>query len=86
MKVLFVNDSTSSSNWGDRAAAFSLKAMVADAGARISGIITEEDLAQTRFGEPSADEDSPGLRRAMLRSITPPVILGRAGASSRTWT
>jgi hypothetical protein len=75
LKVLFVNDSTSSSNWGDRAAAISLKAMVADAGASISGIITEEDLARTRFGEPSADEDSPGLRRAMLRSITPPVVL-----------
>ena len=76
LKVLFINDSTSSSNWGDRAAAFSLKAMVAEAGATISGVITEDDLGLTRFGEPSADEDSPGLRRAMLRSITPPVVLG----------
>ena len=60
MKVLFINDSTSNSNWGDRAAAFSLKAMVAEAGASISGIITEEDLARTQFGEPSAG--SPLLR------------------------
>ena len=76
LKALFINDSTSGANWGDRAAAFSLKAMVAEAGATISGVITEDDLGLTRFGEPSADEDSPGLRRAMLRSITPPVVLG----------
>jgi hypothetical protein len=52
LKVLFINDSTSSANWGDRAAGFSLKAMVVEAGAKISGIITEEDLDLTQFGEP----------------------------------
>ena len=76
MKVLFINDSTSSANWGDRAAAFSLKAMVAEAGAKISGIITEEDLARTQFGEPPKDHHSSVHgRRAILRSMIPPVIL-----------
>lgn len=76
LKVLFINDSTSNANWGDRAAAFSLKAMVADAGASISGIITEEDLARTQFGGPPKDHHSSvDGRRAILRSMIPPVIL-----------
>ena len=76
VEVLFVIDSTSNSNWGDRAAAFSLKAMVAEAGAGISGIVTEEDLARTQFGEPLKDHHSSAHgRRAILRSMIPPVIL-----------
>ncbi len=76
LNVLFINDSTSSSNWGDRAAAYSLKAMVAEAGATISGIITEEDLARTQFGGPPEDpHSSVHGRRAVLRSLIPPVIL-----------
>ena len=76
MKVLFINDSTSSANWGDRAAAFSLKAMVAGAGANISGIITEEDLALTRFGRPPKHhQSSMHGGRAILRSLIPPVLL-----------
>ena len=76
MKALFINDSTSGANWGDRAAAFSLKAMVVEAGATISGIITEDELGQTRFGEPpQARSSSKDRRRAMLRSLIPPVVL-----------
>jgi hypothetical protein len=76
LKVLFINDSTSSANWGDRAAAFSLKAMVAEAGAAISGIVTEDDLTQTQFGGRSRSGIS-GRRRhqAVLRSLIPPVVL-----------
>ena len=87
LKVLFVNDSTSSSNWGDRAAAFSLKAMVAEAGATISGVITEDDLGLTQFGEPSADKDSSRAagERCCVRSCRRS-FSARAGASSRTWT
>jgi hypothetical protein len=76
LKVLFINDSTSGSNWGDRAAAFSLKAMVVGAGATISGIISEDELGQTRFGgPPRARSSSKDRRRAMLRSFIPPVVL-----------
>jgi hypothetical protein len=74
LKVLFINDSTSSANWGDRAAAFSLKAMVQEAGARITGIITEEDLARTQFGEPPKGRHVDG-GRALLRWMLPPVVL-----------
>ena len=76
MKVLFINDSTSSSNWGDRAAAVSLKAMVMQAGAAISGIITEEDLARTKFGErPTDHHPSSHGRRAIAQSMIPPAVL-----------
>jgi hypothetical protein len=76
LKALFINDSTSSSNWGDRAAAFSLRAMVTEAGAEISGLITEEGLARTQFGGPPMDHHSSvDGRRAILRSLIPPVVL-----------
>jgi hypothetical protein len=76
LKVLFVNDSTSSSNWGDRAAAFSLKEMVVQAGANITGVITEGELAHTQFGSPPKDhQSSVHGRRAILRSLIPPVVL-----------
>ena len=69
--------STSSSNWGDRAAAFSLKAMVAEAGARISGITTEEDLARTRFGE------CPRMTLLRARAASDPAVDDSAGHPSR---
>jgi polysaccharide pyruvyl transferase WcaK-like protein len=73
LKVLFVNDSTSNPNWGDRAAAFSLKAMVAGAGASISGIVTEEDLSLTSFGSSASDRAAPmHSGRAILRALVPP--------------
>src|SRR4051812_4554010 len=76
LKALFLNDSTSGANWGDRAAAFSLKAMVVEAGATSSGIITEDELGQTRFGgPPQARSSSKARQRAMLRSLIPPVVL-----------
>jgi hypothetical protein len=76
LRVLFVNDSTSSSNWGDRAAAFSMKAMLADTGATISGVITEEGLGRTEFGErPKDHQSSIHWRRRMLRSLVPPIVL-----------
>jgi Polysaccharide pyruvyl transferase len=76
LKALFVNDSTSNANWGDRAAAYALKTMVAEAGASISGIITEDDLSRTMFGGSASDGvSSVDRRRAILRSLLPPVAL-----------
>ena len=77
MKALFINDSTSNPNWGDRAAAFALKAMVAEAGAKISGVITEDDLARTQFGGPEKGRNpSEDWRRAITRWMVPPGMLG----------
>ena len=64
MKVLFINDSTSSSNWGDRAAAWSLKAMVAEADA--------EDQRHHHRGGPCPD----AVRGTFRRITTPPCMGG----------
>jgi hypothetical protein len=52
MNVLFINDSTSSANWGDRAAAIALKHMIVASECRISGILSEESLKRSLFSRP----------------------------------
>lgn len=51
MNVLFVNDSTSSPNWGDRAAAAALMAMITECDGRIVHSISESDLYDASLGE-----------------------------------
>jgi hypothetical protein len=53
MKVLFVNDSTSSSNWGDRAAAVSLMEMTRQSGGHIIHSITEQNIWDSSFEPPA---------------------------------
>ena len=78
MHVLFINDSTSSSNWGDRAAAVSLRTMIRQSGGQISHVITEDDFWHSRFEAPSsrplarAEDDR---AREMLKRFVPPIIL-----------
>lgn len=72
MKVLFVNDSTSNCNWGDRAAAISLKHMVAQYGATICHTITEDALVHSSFREPL--EETPRIGAKILRLLTPPAV------------
>jgi polysaccharide pyruvyl transferase WcaK-like protein len=79
VKVLFINDSSSSSNWGDRAAAVSLRAMIEQSGGRIVFTVTEEDLWHSTFGAPSSEppavqsEESSARNRAKL--FVPPIVL-----------
>ena len=77
MKVLFINDSTTSANWGDRAAAISLKSMVAASGGRIVRSVSEDDLALSSFGGHFTHlEDPPTNRhREAVRALIPPFIL-----------
>ena len=78
MKVLFINDSTSSSNWGDRAAAISLRAMIGQCGGEITHAITEESLWHASFGAPSSNVPaSPSGRasREKVKLLIPPVVL-----------
>lgn len=79
MNVLLINDSSSNPNWGDRAAAIALKRMIAASGATITGIISEEDLRDSRFsGEPAAElEPKKGGRslKDWARMFLPPVLL-----------
>ncbi len=78
MKVLFVNDSTSSSNWGDRAAATSLMAMVKQRGGRVIHAVTEQNLWDAWFGRTSLglpDEAPASRSRELARRWIAPVVL-----------
>lgn len=51
MNVLMINDSTSNQNWGDRAAAISLKKMISASGGVIVGTVSEDEFKQWNFRE-----------------------------------
>ncbi|MGO9952144.1 MAG: polysaccharide pyruvyl transferase family protein [Dissulfurispiraceae bacterium] len=77
MKVLFVNDSTSNPNWGDRAAAISMKKMIVESGGNISGSITEDELSFSTFqnnipGEKDGTQQS--YFREKLKLFIPPLF------------
>ncbi|ADI84800.1 polysaccharide pyruvyl transferase family protein [Geobacter sulfurreducens] len=79
MKIFFVNDSISNPNWGDRAAATSLKYMMKKLGAEITSVVYEEDLGQSHFkNKPvnvhSNDKSSVSLK-AIAKQIVPPILL-----------
>lgn len=80
MNVLFVNDSTSNANWGDRAAAISLKHMVTQSGGIISRAISEDDLGNSSFlreapsGAVEQQVESGGGRET-LKLFIPPLFL-----------
>ena len=79
MKVLFINDSSSSSNWGDRAAAVSLRAMIEQSGGRIVFTVTEEDLWHSTFGAPSSEppaaRSEEKISRDRAKLFVPPIVL-----------
>ncbi|NLE74850.1 MAG: hypothetical protein GX604_09525 [Actinobacteria bacterium] len=77
MKVIFINDSTSSPNWGDRAAATSLKRMIREAGGDVILSITETELTRTLLTEPQAEVwDRPVHRRGRdyFGLLVPPAV------------
>jgi polysaccharide pyruvyl transferase WcaK-like protein len=77
MNVLFINDSTSNPNWGDRAAAIALKKMIVASGGTLSGIITELELCESRFFRDPETEPEPVGRslKDWGRLLLPPVVL-----------
>lgn len=78
MKVLFINDSTSNPNWGDRAAAIALKRMITEAGGDIIGIITEENLATSHFTSQEYEPQTVLQRNSLkerLKLFIPPILL-----------
>lgn len=72
MKVFFVNDSTSNHNWGDRAAAISLKFMITQYGGTICDAVTEDALKQSSFKEPI--KEVPRVGEKIIRLLTPPAV------------
>jgi polysaccharide pyruvyl transferase WcaK-like protein len=79
MNVLLVNDCSSNPNWGDRAAAVSLMAMVTATGGRIVHAVTEDELISSTFVENAAPSDAgkPSTPEHFRRFI-PPVVYGVA--------
>ena len=78
MKVLLINDSTTNPNWGDRAAAISLMAMIRATGGQIAHAVTEDELRLSTFGEDPSPSllDGGGESRAqkIARLCIPPLI------------
>lgn len=80
VNVLFINDSSSNPNWGDRAAAIALKQMIRESGGTIEAAITEDELRDTGFSGPAASEagdKSPANGRSnrdWARLLLPPVV------------
>jgi len=78
MRVLYINDATSNRNWGDRAAASSLRALLRSAGGEIVHTIREDELASTAFRERSDGraDAARGALKERLRPWLPPALLG----------
>ncbi len=77
MDILFINDSASGANWGDRAAAVSLRQMIETVGGRVPFAITEDELYASRFFDATINPDSPTENRTkeILRVLLPPITL-----------
>lgn len=77
MNVLLINDSTTSPNWGDRAAAISLMAMIDATGGRISHAVTEDELRFSTFSTiPSPPNGGSGSKaREIVKLLIPPLAL-----------
>ena len=91
MKVFFVNDSSDNSNWGDRAAATTLKWMVKEVGGEIIETLYEGDLKTGDLSKPpqamnsrDADGAQRGLKKA-LRSFIPPIAYEFKNKLARRW-
>lgn len=78
MKVLFINDSASNPNWGDRAAAISLKKMIKDVGGKIIYNITEEEIYQSNFNKKQneySEKKQTSQAKIIIKQFIPPFIL-----------
>jgi hypothetical protein len=77
MKVVFINDSTSDPNWGDRAAASSMRQMIVEAGGEVVRAVSEDELFHLSVGRHSTPwaVDSEGGGRRALALFVPPIVL-----------
>ena len=84
MRILYINDATSSSNWGDRASSTSLRQRIAEAGGDVVFAFTERQLIRVEFGAQLASHDQPRSSRwrEAVHGLTPPVA---ARLGTRIW-
>lgn len=76
MNVLFLNDSTTESNWGGRAATVSLRMMIRQSGGDIAKTITIDDLVRSSFDHHVASGDTnERSSRETVKLFVPPVLL-----------
>jgi hypothetical protein len=77
MKVLFINDSTSNPNWGDRAAAISLRMMVLQLGGDIIKTVTEDDIFCSSLGNHriASEQVNERTTREFMKLLLPPLLL-----------
>jgi hypothetical protein len=73
MNIFFVNDSSSNPNWGDRAAAFTLKKMISELGGIITVSLTEEDLRESHFSMEKKEEKINNKYSGRLHLFIPPI-------------
>ncbi|MCI0563608.1 MAG: polysaccharide pyruvyl transferase family protein [Nitrososphaera sp.] len=88
MKILFINDSTSNPNWGDRAAAIALKKMIADSRGDITNVISEEELYGSLFSKNKTKRNDEqvvkqGAVNQTAKLLMPPILLK---AREMLWT
>jgi polysaccharide pyruvyl transferase WcaK-like protein len=78
MKVLLIDDSSSNPNWGDRAAAFSLKHMILKSGANSITNITETELVHSTFHNKSCEakyNNSYSRVKETVKMFIPPIVM-----------
>ena len=77
VKILLINDSSSNPNWGDRAAAISLKTIITKHGGSIEATISEEELSRSNFDN-LVDRLPQGRKKEKMKRIvnafTPPIL------------
>lgn len=76
MKILLINDSASDPNWGDRAAAFTLKIMMRASGGDIHRAISEHELGTSTFTKraPGMEPELQGTAASPLKQMVPPLF------------
>ena len=71
MKVLFINDSSTTPNWGGRAATTALRTMIVQSGGDIFKTITLGDLASSSLDRHVDPTDEQLSYRDIVRKIAP---------------
>lgn len=77
MKVLLINDGSTSPNWGDRAAGVALRIMISQFGGEIIHTVTEDDLYRSTLDGDRPGPAPPGERdgRETVKLFVPPGLL-----------
>jgi hypothetical protein len=81
MNVLFINDSSSNPNWGDRAAAIALRLMIEAVNGKVDKTISEEELCGDCFSNPVQKQEAHKETKLgwWMRFCVPPVAIKVGG-------